>query len=281
MIIFVSKMTRQDKMEKLLEDISEKLDMLLLDDDIANVLIATDSINGINPDSSLILNQVELFFFEEKYNEALEKIQEVFLMLDEVPPLLWYDLACIYYHIEDWQTAIDCLDKLIEIGYDEYKVYYLKSLAYYELDKMQDAVDNLEIAKTKCIYESFEMNMHLAKCYKALMWPWKSIEILDPLYEKGFIFTANNLKTYIACVVEGGKINKARAICDRIKPLNFSGKDSSDLISKVYSISSVFEKGVPLGNSLIEKSLELYDYQDSEIKIYLISYNKDDYDFSW
>ena len=105
----------------------------------------------VGMETTTMFTLAQLYFSVERYNDALNMIEDWLLLADDPGPNPYYFVATIYYQQEDYQKAIDYVKLAIEMATERGMVPIKESwwamlrFLYYEIEDFPKVIEVLEI----------------------------------------------------------------------------------------------------------------------------------------
>ena len=194
---------QKDKMQLQVDDVNQKYDEISIkaEDVTKKAEQISKELNEVNALSKY--NEAYRLFFEGRDEDAIELIKEAYELNNNNDKILAKYAEYICLRNKDYETALEILNKAIEINPNDSLYYYYKAKALSGLMQYQESIDTFKIAlKNSDISLSAEILSKIANTYAKL----KDMIHFEEYAEKAHNMLAN--RDVLSACAEGAYIIK-------------------------------------------------------------------------
>ena len=223
-----------------LKDMEEVMKLLAADelDKAAEKLV---KIRGEAASAVIDFTLANIYFQQEKYDEALEIYQTA---VDKFPKFrrAWKNMAMIYVRKGDFEKAVPYLTKVIELGGNDSITYGLLGYGYSSIDNNISAESAYRMA-ILLDPKTFDWKMGLARCFFKQNRYADAISLCDVLINE----SPGNINLWLLqanAYIANGKPIKAAEIYEIVDVMGGSTADSLNMLGDIYVNQELYELAV-------------------------------------
>lgn len=216
-----------------------------------NVLREEDLPLGLETSATQTLTQ--LYFQEERYQEALDMLNRWLALLDNPTPDPYIMKAQIHYQLRQYREGIEPVLRALEIARERGRQpqeswYQLLNVFYYELEDYPAAIRNLHILVEN--WPKKEYLVTLAALYGQEGDETRQLALFEAAHEMGWLTRGSEMVQLASMFMQSGIPYKAATIMDA--GLREGTIDSTEanwrLASQAWTLAQEYEKALPALN---------------------------------